>query len=434
MYSSILEIVGTTIIKMNSDRQTFPSNFNWSEIYYAANSHVKEERWDEAIAAYYQAIELNPSFFWSYQNLGNALTKLQHWGEAAVIYRRAIEIDSSFFWSYHNLGDALTKLQHWEEAAVIYRRAIEIDSNFFWSHHNLGDVLTRLEHWDEAIAAYLNAITIDLNAPLIYQKLGTALKLRGNLIESIQYYRQIIRNPEPYTVYSCLKQHSLILRHIARNLVRSRQIAGAIVLYYTILEIEPERLELLPQLTKLLQKYYRLQQEVDLRQQQIAGNPQRLSHYHSAIDTTQTKLTTKKKEKFLLTCDRDIAPHLLVSLFQIVGWQPRSLERMQKAIAESFLVVTIWEVGSHPHRLSGFARVVSDGVFHATILDLVIHPDFQNRGLGKSMISYIIKQLQTAKIDDIILLASPTVVDFYHNLGFISQPNNLQWMLWCPKK
>ena len=45
---------------------------------------------------------------------------------------------------------------------------------------------------------------------------------------------------------------------------------------------------------------------------------------------------------------------------------------------------------------------------------------------------WVVTKLRAEGVNDIILFASPSVVDFYHSLGFISEPNNLKWMLWCP--
>ena len=232
-------------IGFDGARSTIETNCNWSEVYDAANLYVKQERWSEAIAAYYRVIELNPSFFWS----------------------------------HHNLGDVLTKLQRWDEAAVIYRRAIQLNPNFFWSHHNLGDVLTKLQRWDEVIPAYFNAIQLDANAPLIYQKLGMALRERGNLTESIQYYRQVIRHPERYPTYGHLRECSELLWQIGNNLAQKDQISGAIILYYIVLEIEPDRLEIVPQLKKLLQKHNQLQEAIKYYQKAISLNPQWFKPY-----------------------------------------------------------------------------------------------------------------------------------------------------------
>ncbi len=154
----------------------------------------------------------------------------------------------------------------------------------------------------------------------------------------------------------------------------------------------------------------------------------------SEIDTSETDITSKTRgEKFLLTSARQINPNELESLCEAVGWNRRPLDKVQKALTRSFLVVAIWEISNSPRRLIGFARVVSDGVFHATLLDLVIHPDFQSRGLGKKLIGYIVTKLRAEGVNDLILFASPSVADFYHSLGFVSEPNNLKWMLWCPK-
>ncbi len=407
------------------------SNCNWSEVYDAANLYVQQKRWSEAIAAYYSVIALNPSFFWSYHNLGDVWTQLQQWDEAALMYRRAIQIDPNFFWSYHNLGDVLSQLEQWDEAVLMYRHAIQIDPNFFWSYHNLGNVLSQLQQWDEAIAAYFNAIELDGNAALIYKKLAIALTERGNLAESIQYYRQVIRYPEGDATYERLRDCGELLWQIGNNLAQKHQNQAAIIVYYMVLEIEPDRLEILPQLEKLLQKHNQLQQHIVSRQQQIQSNPGRLCHYQSEIDSYETNIVSKNRgEKFFLSSNRQINPHELESLCEAVGWNRRPLDKVQKALNQSFLVVAIWEISNISPRLIGFARVVSDGVFHGTLLDTVIHPDFQNRGLGKKLISYIVTKLREEGLKELILLASPSVADFYHSLGFVAQVNNLKWMLW----
>ena len=253
------------------------------------------------------------------------------------------------------------------------------------------------------------------------------------MTQSIQDYRQVVRYPEQYPIYGNLREQLPLLCQIANTLAQKNQIIGAIIVYYMVLEIEPARLVILPKLEKLLQKHHHLKQSISSRKQQIESNPLRLSYYQSEMGESATDITTKKgKEKFLLTSDRTIDPNELESLCQAVGWKSRPLDKVQKAIARSFLIVAIWEISKNPRRLIGFARVISDGVFHATLSDMVIHPDFHSRGLGKKVIKYIVTQLTTEGVNDIILFTSPSVVDFYHSLGFICEPNNLKWMLWCP--
>jgi ribosomal protein S18 acetylase RimI-like enzyme len=92
----------------------------------------------------------------------------------------------------------------------------------------------------------------------------------------------------------------------------------------------------------------------------------------------------------------------------------------------------MWEVRGARRRLIGFARATSDHAFNATIWDVVIHPSFQNKGLGKGLINYMIKQLRSEDISNITLFADPDVIDFYRRLGFILDPEGIKGMFWYP--
>jgi len=146
-----------------------------NEFHNLGSSLQESGRFEDAVAAYKKAIELNPNFSWAYHSLGDVLLKLEKWEEAVAAYKKAVELNPDFSWSYHNLGDALLKLRQWEEAAAAYRCEIALKSDFAWSFCNLGDALTKLKQWDEAIATYLKAIEIDGDLPGIYEKLGYAL-------------------------------------------------------------------------------------------------------------------------------------------------------------------------------------------------------------------------------------------------------------------
>lgn len=60
--------------------------------------------------------------------------------------------------------------------------------------------------------------------------------------------------------------------------------------------------------------------------------------------------------------------------------QERSIEDLSIAIANSEPVVSVWD----GERLIGFARATSDGIYRATIWDVVIDPDYRGAGLGVS--------------------------------------------------
>jgi ribosomal protein S18 acetylase RimI-like enzyme len=92
----------------------------------------------------------------------------------------------------------------------------------------------------------------------------------------------------------------------------------------------------------------------------------------------------------------------------------------------------MWEHRGGFKRMIGFARATSDHAFNATLWDVVIHPDFQGRGLGKAMIEEMIRELRKADISNISLFADAHVVKFYDQLGFNADPEGIKGMFWYP--
>lgn len=137
--------------------------------------------------------------------------------------------------------------------------------------------------------------------------------------------------------------------------------------------------------------------------------------------------------RILFSTDRDIDLYELEELCDAVGWSRRPLRKVKKAIEHSFLVVSMWQMRGTQRRLIGFARATSDHAFNATLWDVVVHPDFQGKGLGKALMRHVIKKLRSEDISNITLFADPHVVDFYRKLGFMPDPEGIKGMFWYPE-
>ena len=136
--------------------------------------------------------------------------------------------------------------------------------------------------------------------------------------------------------------------------------------------------------------------------------------------------------RIVFSTERDIDLYDLEELCDAVGWSRRPLRKVKKAIQYSFLVVSMWEVRGNRRRLIGFSRATSDHAFNATIWDVVVHPDFQGRGLGKALMKQLIKKLRSEDISNVTLFADPHVVEFYKQLGFMPDPEGSKGMFWYP--
>lgn len=139
-----------------------------------------------------------------------------------------------------------------------------------------------------------------------------------------------------------------------------------------------------------------------------------------------------KKINICISTDKKIDLYALEELCDTVGWVRRPLKKVKIAIENSFLIISLSYQDKKEKRLIAFARATSDNTFNATIWDVVVHPEFQRKGIGKILIQEVIKNLRYSDINTITLFADPQVLKFYTNLGFISDPDGVKGMFWYP--
>lgn len=133
-----------------------------------------------------------------------------------------------------------------------------------------------------------------------------------------------------------------------------------------------------------------------------------------------------------ITINQQINLYELEELCDSVGWVRRPIKKVQTALDNSFITICLLEKKKDSSVLIGFARATSDHSFNATIWDVVIHPKFQSKGLGKTLMNELIKELRYKDISTITLFADPQVLNFYRTLGFMSDPDGVKGMFWYP--
>jgi N-acetylglutamate synthase-like GNAT family acetyltransferase len=116
-------------------------------------------------------------------------------------------------------------------------------------------------------------------------------------------------------------------------------------------------------------------------------------------------------------CDRKsrIDYAQLQELFRLGAFwaKDRKIEDLEVAIANSEPVITVWD----GQRLIGFARATSDGVYRATIWDVVIHPDYQGAGLGRKLVETALSHPRMSRVERVYLMTTHQQ-HFYERIGF----------------
>ena len=111
----------------------------------------------------------------------------------------------------------------------------------------------------------------------------------------------------------------------------------------------------------------------------------------------------------------DVDFNQLRSLFKIGAFwaKERTVADLEIAIANSKPVVTVWDA----ERLIGHARATSDGIYRATIWDVVIDPEYRGAGLGRKLVQTVLAHPHVCNVERVYLMTTHQQ-KFYEQIGF----------------
>jgi GNAT superfamily N-acetyltransferase len=115
------------------------------------------------------------------------------------------------------------------------------------------------------------------------------------------------------------------------------------------------------------------------------------------------------------------------NLFQTTGWNDRyqlSPEELAQALKSSWYVLSAYD----GEQLVGFGRLVSDGVVHAMLYDLIVLPEYQGLGIGGEILERLVEKCKGAGVRDIQFFCAAGKRGFYEKRGFAVRPDDAPGM------
>ncbi|WP_449538364.1 GNAT family N-acetyltransferase [Ferdinandcohnia sp. Marseille-Q9671] len=88
------------------------------------------------------------------------------------------------------------------------------------------------------------------------------------------------------------------------------------------------------------------------------------------------------------------------------------LNRLQKMIDQSTILITAWD----REKLVGVARALTDYCYCCYLSDLAVNRQYQSKGIGKKLVNIL--QEHIGEEVALLLLSSPTAMDYYPKIGF----------------
>lgn len=122
--------------------------------------------------------------------------------------------------------------------------------------------------------------------------------------------------------------------------------------------------------------------------------------------------------KLIESTKKDLNAGQINDLRVSVGWcNKRDEEKWHEILDKSSFVYSVFEKG----KLIGMGRVVEDGIF-CMFYDIVVHKDYQGKGIGKMIMENLLKFTKDKKYSSISLFADPNnkdfLIPFYNKFGF----------------
>jgi len=240
------------------------------------NIYFETGRYDEAIAAYREALSSEPENPRVLYNLGSALMKKGDEFAAVEYFKKAAAADrigEIAFRAYSRLGVIYTERKNWDEAEKYLKEAVNIRPGDALNRYNLGIAYLRQNKTAEAIAELSKAESLGENNAAMLENIGEAYF-------SLKRYD---KSAEIFTRLSRLNERNVrILSRLADIYYEKGELDQAYELYRRITTIEPAtenaRVAYL-NMGNILDEMQRFDEAVDAYQKAIAISPKDAAAY-----------------------------------------------------------------------------------------------------------------------------------------------------------
>ena len=115
----------------------------------------------------------------------------------------------------------------------------------------------------------------------------------------------------------------------------------------------------------------------------------------------------------LLSETRDINIDQIVVLYKENKWSAaNNPNELKKALLNSHSLITAWD----KEKIVGLGNAISDGYLVVYFPHLLVHPDYQGKGIGKRIVAKFQEKYKDFHMQ--ILTADHKAIPFYKKVGF----------------
>ncbi|MEE9288301.1 MAG: GNAT family N-acetyltransferase [Bacteroidota bacterium] len=117
----------------------------------------------------------------------------------------------------------------------------------------------------------------------------------------------------------------------------------------------------------------------------------------------------------------------LCKMYQSEWWTGgRKLPEIRRMVGHSDAVIAICD--SKQQHLAAFARILTDYVYKALILDVIVQASYRGKGLGRVLMDTILNHPSLKSVEQFELYCMPEMVPFYQKWEFTENLEGLRFM------
>jgi tetratricopeptide (TPR) repeat protein len=171
------------------------------------------KKYEEALAAYDEAIQIQPDYVEAWTGRGFVLRNLQRYREAIASFDKALELDANAPQVWNAKGEIFSRLEQYNNAINSYKKAIELQPNYFEAWYSKGLALHNLQQYDDAVKAYETAVELKPDYGQAWYSLGNSLFNLNRFDQALRAYDKTIQyRPNFYPAWFSRSNILLILR------------------------------------------------------------------------------------------------------------------------------------------------------------------------------------------------------------------------------
>lgn len=182
-------------IRLSPERADYHSSLADLQLRLGRRTEYESEM-TSAVACHEAEIKRAPDDYFTHYSLGVCLKKLDRNDDASRAFREAIRLSPSFFPAHNDLGVTLQAQGRTIEAISAFQAAIRAAPDFVTAHTNLGAALAQLQRNDEAVDAFKRALKLDPADPVAHFDLGLLYVISRDIPAAIGEYR-VLKELDP---------------------------------------------------------------------------------------------------------------------------------------------------------------------------------------------------------------------------------------------